>query len=197
MKQNLHKTPIFQLGQEDGAKPLASDSGDSTAVFKPLTRSEADAVKKELGGISLTAFLLKVLVWQAASSIATAALVWWFTDSLSTAISALYGASCAVLPTALVFRTVIKRVGSPVGRLCGDGVGWMFGLEVVKVLVTVVLLLVAPLTLSSPHWVAIVVGFVVALKVYWLVALVSLKSAKPVFLQAGKIESAGKADLID
>ncbi len=40
--------------------------------------------------------------------------------------------------------------------------------EMVKILLTVALLLVAPIMISDLNWFALVAGFVVTIKVYWL-----------------------------
>jgi ATP synthase protein I len=56
----------------------------------------------------------------------------------------------------------------------------LFVLEFAKILVTVSLLVAAPLVLASPDWIAIVVSFVLTLKVYWVVALIGLRQARHV-----------------
>jgi ATP synthase protein I len=55
-------------------------------------------------------------------------------------------------------------------RLAQPGPAWI-GLmvwELVKVVLTVVLLLAAPKVVSDLSWLALVAGFVVTMKVYWL-----------------------------
>jgi len=147
---------------------------------KPLTRQEADALKRKLGGVSLPNFLLNVLVWQAVVGVALSALVWFVSGSAAVFYSALYGILCVVLPSALVARTVLRRISPDVPRRSGGVLTGLLVLEFVKILVTISLLLAAPLVLASPDWIAIVVSFVVTLKVYWVVALVGLRQARHV-----------------
>ena len=152
-----------------------SDDWQAAEKIAPLTRQEAFLLKEKLGGVSLEAFLLKVLMWQALSAVAIAALFWVASLNVAVVASAFYGAMCVVLPSALVARMVIKRVRPDVLKHSGGALTGLVVLELVKVLVTVCLLLAAPLVLDSPQWVAIVIGFAVTLKVYWVVALMSLR----------------------
>lgn len=154
------------------------DEEQSETSYQPLTRQEVQALKEKLGGVTLEAFLLKVLMWQGVVSVAIAALAWLVSSEMLTVYSALYGAMCVVLPSALVARTVIKRLKPDVLKHSGGMLVGMFVLELVKILVTLCLLLLAPVLLDSPNWIAIVVGFVVTLKVYWVVALMSLGQTK-------------------
>ena len=75
---------------------------------------------------------------------------------------------------------VIKRVRPDVLKHSGGTLMRLVVLELVKIVVTVCLLLAAPLVLNSPQWVAIVIGFAVTLKVYWVVALMSLRQPRHV-----------------
>ncbi len=51
--------------------------------------------------------------------------------------------------------------------------------EVVKVVLTVALLLAAPKLVSALNWLALVVGFVVTMKVYWVAAWLQSKHRHP------------------
>ena len=152
-----------------------NDDGQDGEKVPPLTRQEVQLLKEKLGGVSLEAFLPKVLMWQALSAIAIAMLAWPVFSSVVVVTSAFYGAMCVVLPSALVARMVIKRVRPDVLKHSGGTLMRLVVLELVKIVVTVCLLLAAPLVLDSPQWVAIVIGFAVTLKVYWVVALMSLR----------------------
>ena len=154
--------------------------GEFEEANKPLTRQEADALKRKLGGVSLQNFLLNVLVWQVVVGVALSALVWFVSGRAAVFYSALYGVLCVVLPSALVVRTVLWRISPDALRRSGGMLTGLFVLEFAKILVTVSLLLAAPLVLSSPDWIAIVVSFVVTLKVYWVVALIGLRQTRHV-----------------
>ena len=158
------------------------DEIQKTGVFeeavKPLNRQEADALKRKLGGVSLQNFLLNVLVWQVLVGAALTALVWFVSGRATVFYSALYGILCVVLPSALVVRTVLRRNKPDVLRRSGGVLAGLFVLEFAKILMTVSLLLAAPLVLASPDWIALVASFVVTLKVYWVVALIGLRQAR-------------------
>lgn len=152
-------------------------AGDVQESSPPLSRMEAQALMKKLDSISLEVFLLKVLMWQALTAVAIALLAWLVSFSMAVVISTLYGAMCVVIPSALVARTMIRRIKADELKHSGGMLMGLFALELVKILATVGLLLAARLVLESPQWVAIVVGFVVTLKVYWVVALTGLRQA--------------------
>jgi len=50
----------------------------------------------------------------------------------------------------------------------GSALVGLFVWELVKIILTVALLLVAPKVISELSWFALVAGFVVTMKVYWL-----------------------------
>ena len=155
-------------------------NGEFEEANNPLTRQEAEALRKKLGGVSLQSFLLNVLVWQAVMGVALSALVWFVSGSAATFYSTLYGILCVVLPSALVVRVLLRRTSSDVPGRPGSMLTGLFVLEFAKILVTVSLLVAAPLVLASPDWIAIVVSFVLTLKVYWVVALIGLRQARHV-----------------
>ena len=155
-------------------------NGEFEEANNPLTRQEAEALRKKLGGVSLQSFLLNVLVWQAVMGVALLALVWFVSGSAATFYSTLYGILCVVLPSALVVRVLLRRTSPDVPGRPGSMLTGLFVLEFAKILVTVSLLVAAPLVLASPDWIAIVVSFVLTLKVYWVVALIGLRQARHV-----------------
>jgi ATP synthase protein I len=175
---HLHAPHAGQNKARGAKDDKCLDDGQAQEIYKPLTCQEARELKEKLGAVSLEAFLLTVLMWQGVAGVAIAALAWLVSGEALTAYSAFYGAMCVVLPSALVARTVIKRLKLDVvkhsaGRLVG-----LFVLELVKIVMTVCLLIAAHVFLDSPQWIAIVVGFVVTLKVYWVVALIGLRQTK-------------------
>ena len=177
----LHKPHVGQneaknyanVDDEDEKRDEWNDDGQDGEKISPLTRQEVQLLKQKLGGVSLEAFLLKVLMWQALSAVVIGMMA--YLVSAAAVTSAFYGAMCVVLPSALVARIVIKQVRPDVLKHSGGKLMGLVVLELVKILVTVCLLLAAPLVLDSPQWVAIVIGFAVTLKVYWVVALMSLR----------------------
>ena len=81
----------------------------------------------------------------------------------------------------MVFVRALSRqmqVAQPKVALVG-----LFAWELVKIVLTVALLLVAPKVISDVSWLALVAGFVVTIKVYWLAMMLGWmqRKSKPTF----------------
>lgn len=151
------------------------DEGHESVTHVPLTVQQAEVLKQKLGGIKLEDFLIRVSMWQLTAAVLMGMLVWLLWREKATVVAIFYGAMCAVLPSALIAFVVKRRMATGVLKHSGDMLLGLFVLELIKVVVAICLLLAAPLVLGSPQWVAVVVGFVLTLKIYWLVALLGLK----------------------
>lgn len=162
---------------------LLEDAHDGDA-FKVFSRQEVVALREkwgtESGQKSLPEFLFRVLVWQVLVATAIALTTWLSGFGTSVVLSAFYGALCAVLPSALVARTVFRQGKANLPEPAGGWVVKLLILELLKVALTIGMLASALLVLAAPNWIAIVAGFVVTLKVYWVVALVGLRQARHV-----------------
>jgi ATP synthase protein I len=167
---HLHEPHAGRGNSSEDSHDKCQDERSDQEFQKPLTRREVQALKEKLGGVSLEVFLLNVLMWQVLVGIAIAVLAGMATGSVLTTYSAFYGAMCVVLPSALIARTVIRRSKPDVLQHSGGKLVGLF----------VCLLLAAPVVLGSPQWIALVVGFVATLKVYWVVALMGQGQAKHV-----------------
>ena len=158
---------------------VADDNG-----FKVLSGQEVLALTEKWGGKagknSLSEFLFRVLWWQVLMLMAISVTTWLVSSSTSAAFSAFYGALCAVLPSALVARTMFRHSKTDLPVFAGDMMMKLLVLELAKVALTIGMLAAALLVLNPPDWIAIVIAFVVTLKVYWLVALVGLKRPRHV-----------------
>ncbi len=152
-----------------------SDEPHEAEVYVPLTGQEAEVLIQKLGTVELDAFLVTVLVWQLTAAVLMGVLAWWLWPNCTTAVSVFYGALCAALPSALVAFVVKRRMAANVLKHPGDALLGLFVLELVKVAAAVCLLLATPLAIEVPQWVAVVAGFVLTLKIYWLVALLELR----------------------
>jgi ATP synthase protein I len=130
--------------------------------FKRLTREEAQALRERLPSVSPW----RVVAAQAAVGVLVAALVWAATQRGEVAVSALYGAAAAVLPSALLARGMTKRSSGAVQAAAGFLV-W----EMVKIGVAVAMLLLAPRIVQPLSWPALLAGLVVCIKVNWFALL--------------------------
>lgn len=152
-----------------------TDEVHESEAHVPLTVQEAEGLKQKLGSVKLEDFLIRVTAWQLVAAVLMGMLVWMLWSEIATAVAVFYGAMCAVLPSALVAFVLKRRMSTGVLKHPGDMMLGLFVLELIKVVAAICLLLAAPLVLGSPQWVAVVAGFVLTLKIYWLVALLGLR----------------------
>jgi len=88
-----------------------------------------------------------------------------FSREFHLAASVAWGCASAVIPAVVFIRALSRQMRQiqPKAVLVG-----LFFWELVKIILTVALLLVAPKVISNLSWLALVAGFVVTIKVYWL-----------------------------
>jgi ATP synthase protein I len=126
----------------------------------PLTREEAQALIAKSPSLSPW----RVIALQALIGVVVAVIWGSLSRNLPSFISALYGAAVVVVPGALMVRGVFGR-GS--GRSLGGLLFW----EIVKLLLVLALLALAPKWVPSLNWAALLVTLVLCLKVNGLVLL--------------------------
>ena len=132
------------------------------AEFKPLTAEEAQKWRSANPAISPW----RVIGWQLVVGVVLTVAVYLWVSKVA-AISAAYGSFAVVFPAALMVRGLQRQraVAEPAAAMLGFVI-W----ESVKVVLTVAMLLVAPKLVSPISWLALVAGFVVTMKVYWVAA---------------------------
>jgi len=136
------------------------DLGAVEEEFKPLTREEADKLRQITPMLSLW----RVVLAQVGVGCVVAAVAWLMTGRASVVWSAGYGALAVVLPAAIFARGLSRQQSRlPGGAALAGFVVW----EMVKVVLTVAMLLLAPRLIADLSWLALVAGFVVTMKVYW------------------------------
>ena len=140
------------------------ESGAQDLDFKPLTHEQALRWRSTQPELSPW----RVVLVQWLVGVALAALGGLLMQKAVIAWSLLYGAAAAAIPTALMAwgltRSRLSRsMGGQVETVFLNFVVW----EGLKILLTVVLLWIAPRIVPDLNWLALVVGLVVVLKVYW------------------------------
>jgi len=139
--------------------------------FKPLSAAEAQQWRQRnppvspwrvIGIQSLVAIVATVCAWVGFGHVA--------------GISAMYGCMSVVVPAAALARGMRRQAA-----VRGSGAALMGFVvwEVVKVVLTVVMLLAAPSLIPGLNWLALVVGFVVTMKVYWVAAWLQTQRKHP------------------
>ena len=129
--------------------------------FKPLSAEQAQAWRQH----NPQASPWRVLFLQVGVGALMALLTGLFTGKWNLAASSAWGSVAVVIPAVVFVRALSRQMRrtQPGSALMGLMV-W----ELVKIVLTVALLLVAPKVISDLNWFALVAGFVVTMKVYWL-----------------------------
>jgi ATP synthase protein I len=138
------------------------------ADFKPLNAEEARLWRSRHPSLSPW----RVVVWQVVAGGLAALVAWLLVGRVEVAASVGYGALSVILPAAVLARGMARQTGA-----AGAALVRFFVWELVKVVLTVAMLVAAPRLVSHLSWLALLAGFVVAMKVY-LVAM-WLHSARP------------------
>lgn len=142
-------------------KPAFAEETDAALEpdFKPLTAEQARQWRESNPPLSLW----RIVGWQAVAGILAALVAWGVSGRPDVAWSTAYGALAVCLPAALMARGLSRRKGAAGAALAG-----FFVWELAKIAFTVALLLLAPRLVPQLSWLALLAGFVVAMKVYWV-----------------------------
>ena len=130
-------------------------------TFKPLTAQEAQALRERVPLLSIW----RVVGVQTGVAAVAAALAWLLTGRESVMLSVAYGGLSVVLPSALFARGMTSRLTRVnLGSAVAGFVLW----ELVKIALTVAMLFMAKGWITALSWPALLVGFVVTMKVHWV-----------------------------
>lgn len=164
-----------QTGSHNSTTDVVDEATESE--FKPLTAEEVQVWRRSHSQTSPW----RVLWLQAGVGALMSLLTAGLSGQTHLAISVAWGALAVVVPGIVFVRALSRQMRrtQPGSALVG-----LFVWELVKIILTVALLLVAPKVISDLSWFALVAGFVVTMKVYWLaMALGWMQSkSKPKFL---------------
>jgi ATP synthase protein I len=130
--------------------------------FKPLTAEEARALRARLPQLSVWT----VVGLQAGVVVVAAVLAWLLTGRMPVAQSVAYGGLSVVVPSAIFARGMTSRLTR---ANLGTAVAGFLLWELVKIGLTVTMLFMANWWIKEVSWPALLVGFVVTMKVHWVV----------------------------
>lgn len=133
--------------------------------FKPLTAEEAQVLRQKNPPVSPW----RVIAVQALVGLVVALCVWGLTGQQAMGWSAAYGALAVVIPAALFARGLASPL---LTKNAGAAVMGFFLWEAVKIALTVAMLFAAPRWVANLSWLAMLIGLVVVMKVYWFVPVV-------------------------
>ena len=140
--------------------PLPDDPEEASPV-QPLSAQEALRVREQNPPLSPW----RVVAGQAGVGLAAALLAWGITGKHNVGWSVGYGALAVMLPAAVFARGLTGRFSSlNAGTAAAGFLVW----EMVKIALTLAMLFVAPRLVAGLSWPALLVGLVLAMKVYWV-----------------------------
>lgn len=142
--------------------------GSEEVEIKRFTAEEA-RVFRELNP-SLSPW--RVAGWQVIVGFLTALITWIVTGRSAAAWSAAYGALAVVIPAVLFARGLMSQFSSMNAATAAFG---FFVWEAVKIAVSVGMLFAAPQLVTNLDWLAMLIGLIVTMKVYWLALLMRPK----------------------
>lgn len=136
--------------------------------FKPLTADEARRVREQNPLVSPWG----VVAGQVVVGVLAALAAWAWSGRPSVGWSAGYGALAVVIPAAVFARGLTGRISSVnAGTAAAGFMLW----EMVKLGLTLAMLVAAPRLVAGLSWPALLVGLVLAMKVYWVALAYSPK----------------------
>lgn len=142
------------------------DAGRSD--FTPLTAEQAQVLREQQPSTSPWAVVgLQVVV-----GLLVALAAWGLTGESSIGWSAAYGAAAVVIPAVLFARGLMSQFSSINAATAGFG---FFVWEAIKIAVSVGMLFAAPRLVVDLDWLAMLIGLIVTLKVYWVALLMRPK----------------------
>ena len=158
LKMTKIASPL-QMGTTDRESDTADEGLEPE--FKPLTADQAQAWRQNNPMPSPW----HVLLLQVGVGALLALLTGLVSGEFRLAASAAWGAVAVIIPAVVFVRALSRQMrrSQPGSALVG-----LFVWELVKIVLTLALLLVAPKVISDLSWFALVAGFVVTMKVYWL-----------------------------
>jgi ATP synthase protein I len=151
-------TPVSEYGSDESEE----------LEFKRLSAEEAQALRELHPSVSPWRIVSLQLVVGALVALAA----WGFTGKPSTGWSAGYGALAVVIPAVLFARGLMSQFSSINAATAGFG---FFVWEAVKIAVSVGMLFAAPQLVADLDWLAMLIGLIVTLKVYWVALLMRPK----------------------
>lgn len=141
--------------------PMPETDADAPENFKPLTAEQARQLREQNPPVSPW----WVVAGQVGVGLVTALAAWGITGRQEAGWSAGYGALAVALPAAVFARGLTGRFAS---LNPGTAVVGFFLWEMVKMALTMAMLFAAPKLVVALSWPALLVGLVLAMKVYWV-----------------------------
>ena len=138
------------------------DSYESEELeFKRLTAEEAQVLRGRHPSVSPW----RLVGWQVVVGVLVALAAWGVTGKSQAGWSAGYGALAVVIPAILFARGLTSQFSSFNAATAGFG---FFVWEAIKIAVSIGMLFAAPKLMVDLDWLALLIGMMVTMKVYWV-----------------------------
>ena len=148
-------------------------NGSEELDFKRWTAKEVEILQRGSRPVSPW----QVVALQAVMGLVVALLVWGATGARVAGWSAAYGALAVVIPAMVFVWGLARQQQAP---HAGFALGGFFVWEGVKIVLTVAMLLMAPKVVLNLNWLALLAGFVVTMKAYWVAMWLHSKRNKSI-----------------
>ena len=135
---------------------------------KRLTAEEAQALRELNPSVSPW----RIVSLQMVMGVLVALATWGFTGRSVAGWSAAYGALAVVIPAVLFARGLMSQFSSINAMTAGFG---FFVWEAVKIAESVGMIFAAPKLVAGLDWLAMLIGLILTMKVYWLELLMRPK----------------------
>jgi len=140
--------------------PLPEDTEEAPPI-QPLTADEARRLREQNPPVNPW----WVVAGQAGVGLVAALAAWVLSGRQNVGWSTLYGALCVVIPAAVFARGLTGRFASLNAGTAA--VGFLLW-EMVKIALSIAMMMAAPGLVAGLSWPALLVGLVLAMKVYWV-----------------------------
>ena len=140
--------------------PLPEEPEEAIPV-PPLSAEQARRVREQNPPVSPW----RVVAGQAGVGLVASLLAWGLTGKQNVGWSVGYGALAVLLPAAVFARGLTGRFSSL--NAVSAAAGFLVW-EMVKIALTLAMLFVAPRMVAGLSWPALLVGLILAMKVYWV-----------------------------
>ena len=137
------------------------DETDELPPIQPLSAEQARRLREQNPPLNPW----WVVAGQAGVGIVAALAAWLLTGKQSVGWSVAYGALCVVVPAAVFARGLTGRFASL--NAGSAAVGFLLW-EMVKIALSIAMMMAASGLVADLSWPALLVGLVLAMKVYWL-----------------------------
>jgi len=141
--------------------PVKDDEEAGEEIPVAWNAEQANAWRAKNPAVSLW----RIVQMQAGLGAILVLLVWLVAKNEAIVWSVAYGVMSVLMPAAMFARGVQRVI---TGRNLGQGVMRFMVWELAKIALTIAMLCLAPMLVSSLNWLALLAGFVVTMKVYWV-----------------------------